>query len=311
MGLHEGRPVVTAARQIELWHTACWQARDVVAIADASPVTDHTPPKIPRRVVSSATVAPVLIMFVIAPWALAPAARAAAPSASLANIELAIDPVAPHQLETSRESAPPPTMWVETALEAQHQVPITAGVPLDATFTSLRGWVHPVTRTSELLPEQASRLFGAQRIGIERRECRAGQCGVDLDGPRGRAVVAVAGGTVVRVELHELGLDGRSGRYVRIEHEDGTLTSYMHLDRVLDSLEVGGHVEAGQLIGTLGATAVYSAPPHLHFSLEVPNHPGQHGDNLDTHYVDPAPFLVRAAITKGPELRRRVSKPTS
>ena len=153
------------------------------------------------------------------------------------------------------------------------------------------------------MPEQPSRHFGAERKGVERTECGAGHCGVDLDGPRGRPVVAVADGTVVRVERHELGLDGKSGRYVRIEHDDGTLTAYMHLDEVADGLEVGDHVDGGQYIGILGATACYVAAAHLHFSLEIPNHPGLHGDNTDTHYVDPAPFLVRAKIVldSGPQ----------
>jgi len=95
---------------------------------------------------------------------------------------------------------------------------------------------------------------------------------------------------------------------VRIEHDDGTLTAYMHLDEIADGLEVGDHVDGGQYIGTLGATAVYEAPPHLHFSLEVPNVPGTHGDNTNTHYVDPAPFLARAAIATVPD-RRRATKP--
>src|SRR5262249_48911449 len=154
---------------------------------------------------------------------------------------------------------------------------------------------HPVTGAVELMPEQASRHFGARRDGIERRECGEGHCGVDLDGPRGRPIVAVAAATVVRIELSELGLDGRSGRYVRLEHDDGTLTPYMPLDDVAD-LRIGERVAAGQYLGTLGATAVFSAPPHLHFALEVPDHPGVDGDNTDTHFVDPAPFLVRATV---------------
>src|SRR6185436_12765531 len=165
----------------------------------------------------------------------------------------------------------------------------------DESFPSLRAWTHPVTGAGELMPEQASRHFGAHREGIERAECGDGHCGVDLDGPRGRPIVAVAAGTVVRIELSELGLDGRSGRYVRIEHDDGTFTSYMHMDDVAE-IHVGDRVAAGQYVGTLGATAVFSSAPHLHFSLEVPAHPGLHGDNTNTHYVDPAPFLVRSTI---------------
>ena len=113
---------------------------------------------------------------------------------------------------------------------------------------------------------------------------------------------------MVRVERSELGLDGRSGRYVRIEHDDGSLTAYMHMDDVADGLEVGDHVEAGQYIGTLGATAIYASLPHLHFSLEIPNRAGSLGDITDTHYVDPAPFLARASIAKIPD-RRHAIKP--
>jgi len=160
------------------------------------------------------------------------------------------------------------------------------------------------------MPEQASRHFGAPRIGIERPECGAGHCGVDLDGPRGQPIVAVADGIAVRIEHSELGLDGRSGRYVRIQHEDGALTSYMHLDDIAEGLEVGDHVEAGQLIGYLGATACYTAPAHLHFSLEIPNRPDLRGDITDTHYIDPAPFLVRAMILPAGD-RHHASKPST
>ena len=95
---------------------------------------------------------------------------------------------------------------------------------------------------------------------------------------------------------------------MRIEHTDGTLTAYMHLDTIADGLEVGDQVVAGQYLGTLGATACYRAAAHLHFSLELPNHPGRHGDNTDTRYIDPAPFLVRARVVAVPD-RRHARKP--
>ncbi len=225
---------------------------------------------------------------------------------SLAQIPVDVDASEPTDRAVVHELVPPEPLTTE--LEDRYPMPMIDGQPIDEAFPSLAGWIHPVTGAAELMPEQPSRHFGAERIGIERAECGAGHCGVDLDGPRGRPVVAVEDGVVVRIERSELGLDGRSGRYVRIEHDDGTLTAYMHLDDIADGLEVGDHVDGGQYIGTLGATAVYSAPPHLHFSLEVPNHPGQHGDNTDTHYIDPAPFLVRASIVSESD-RRKSSKP--
>ena len=307
VALHEGRPLVTASGHVELWHRGCWDHRDVPFTVTARPMIAIVAPPPPRRARTAAVAALALAGAGVAVWGpveLSPAAS------SLANIELgSAEPVEVHGSVASREIAPPlPAPHTETSLEAWYPLPERDGVRLDVTFTSLGGWTHPVTASAELMPERASRHFGATRLGIERPECGSGHCGVDLDGPRGRALVAVADGKVVRVERKELGADGRSGRYVRLQHDDGTLTAYMHMDDVAEDLQVGDLVRGGQYIGTLGATAVFAAAPHLHFSLEVPRHPGAHGDTTETTYVDPAPFLVRATIVAVPE-RRHAIKP--
>jgi murein DD-endopeptidase MepM/ murein hydrolase activator NlpD len=302
VALHEGRPQVTASGAVELWHPFCWAMRDVPLVKPS--VVAPPLARAPRSRVSWPWLVGGSALVLIAWVAVRPTK---APAASLAAIDL--DPaeqVLMQAQKTEREHAPP--MLPPISDRERFAIPIVNGQPLDEMYPSLVDWTHPVTGTSELMPDQPSRHFGAERVGIQRSECGAGHCGVDLDGPRGRPVVAVADGVVVRVERHELGLDGRSGRYVRIEHDDGTLTAYMHLDDIADGLEVGDHVDGGQYIGTLGATAVYSSAPHLHFSLEVPNVPGKHGDNTNTHYVDPAPFLVRAAIAPTPD-RRHAKKP--
>ena len=308
VALVEGRPFVSSRGTVELWHARCWDVRDVpiVAVPKPQPIAIAVAP--PRQ-------APRWLVGAVAASALAGVGFAhmttdkRPPVGALANVELSTKEWVDPRLGVTRQEVVPLRMvGAETELEARYEVPDLDGKRLDERFPSLHGWIHPVTGSAELMPEQGSRHFGAQRIGIERAECGAGHCGVDLDGPRGRPIVAVAGGVVVRVERSELGLDGRSGRYVRIQHDDGTLTAYMHLDDVAEDLEVGDHVEGGQYIGTLGATAVYSAPPHLHFSVEIPRHGELHGDITDTRYVDPAPYLVRATIVKAPE-RRHAIKP--
>ena len=297
LALHEGRPFVNADGVIELWHAVCFDDRD--ALVTRSTPSDFLPtPPTPRlvRALGITVAGSMLVAVVIGQWTWGEVAPP--PAASLANVDLVAptEPIALRTFDTVHERAPSRIVTVETQTESRYAVPVHHDVRLDEQFPSLRAWFHPVTNSPELMPEQAGRHFGAQRIGIERAECGEGHCGVDLDGPRGRPIVAVAAGTVVRVELSELGLDGRSGRYVRIEHDDGTLTAYMHMDDVAD-VRVGQRVTAGQYVGTLGASAVYESAPHLHFSLEVPRHPGLHGDNTDTYYVDPAPFLVRATVT--------------
>jgi len=313
VALHEGRPQITAGA-VAVWHRACWDRRErPIVVATQAVVVGPRPVPVAAsrrtlRRLSTVFAGAALVAIVIARWAwfqLPPA------PASLANVDFAVaETVDLPSRGTANEIVPPRPLRVETQLEATWEIPTVDGVALDDAYPSLINWTHPVTASPELMPTQVSRLFGAPRAGIDvpRPECGEGHCGIDLDGPRGQPIVAVAAGKAVRVERHENGLDHRSGKYVRIEHDDGTLTAYMHLDDVADDLEVGDRVRAGQYIGTLGATAVYSAPPHLHFSLEIPNHRGSHGDTSDTHFVNPAPFLVRSSILAAPD-RRRAIKP--
>lgn len=191
-----------------------------------------------------------------------------------------------------------PAEEAAASLASRWPMPVWDGIPMDEVYPSLRGWIHPVTNAKEIVPESGGRRFGARRDGIERAECGSGHCGVDLDGPRGQPMVSVAAGKVVRIEHSELGRDGRSGRYVRIEHTDGTLTAYMHLDEIADGLSVGDRVDAGQYIGTLGATAIFSSAPHCHFSLELPVTANVRGDHTQTRYIDPSPYLARARVVQ-------------
>ena len=283
---------MSATGAIELWHPSCFAVKDARGVEVVTVVAPQ-----PRRGKRWLAVGAGVVVACVVGAAHATASKGRRASTAVVDLD-GDEAVTVKAKGTAREALP--------TLDQTFPIPRVDGQRLDDLFPSLVDWIHPVTGAAELYPEQASRHFGARREGIDRPECGEGHCGVDLDGPRGRAVVAVADGTVVRVERHEFGLDGRSGRYVRIEHEDGTLTSYMHLDSIAPGLEVGDHVDGGQQIGTLGATAVYSAAPHLHFSLEIPNQAGQHGDNTNTHYVDPAPFLMRAKIVSIPDRRHGV-----
>lgn len=307
VALHQGRPLVTATGAVELWHRGCFDHRHEPIVVAASPSVAIVAPPPPRigRIAAFAVAASALAGLGFARWTLG---AAPATSPALANIDVATAEPAP-LVTAAHESIPARTLQTETKLEARYPMPTLEGEDLDTVYPSLRGWIHPVTSSAELMPELPARHFGAERAGVEGRpECGAGHCGIDLDAPRGRPLVAVADGIVVRVERAELGADGKSGRYVRIQHDDGTLTAYMHMDDVADDLEPGDHIFAGQYVGTLGATAVGNTPPHCHFSLEVPNRQGEKGDIRDTHYIDPAPFLVRSTIVKSAQ-RRHAVKP--
>ena len=302
VSLIEGRPAVSATGAIELWHPSCWDVRHTRAVEEVTVVAPSPPPRrVGGGMVVPTAVGAAFVALAFASYAL----QVRLPSASLAamNFDTNENLSLGSQL-SEREIAP-------AALEPRdlYPVPSVDGLPLDEQYPSLLDWIHPVADTDTLLPPQSTAHFGAGRAGVDRSECGRGHCGIDLGGPIGRPVVSVGDGVVVRVEHSENGRDGRSGRYVRIEHSDGTLTAYMHLDTIIEGLQVGDRVDGGQQIGTLGASGIHTAAPHVHFALELPDEPGAQGvDHSDTHYVDPAPFLARASIAHGPQ-RRHVIKP--
>jgi murein DD-endopeptidase MepM/ murein hydrolase activator NlpD len=295
VALHEGLPSVTSDGHVALWHRDCWELRDV-PLPPAEPAPPAAPPARWRLADARRPIAVGLAAATIAGvtgW-MWPIAAADVPAVAVASREvLAVRGAMP-----AHDDPPPRSDRMVRPIEDPDEIPLLDGKPLDELYPSLKNWIHPVTASAEYMPELHARLFGSERVGIERAECGAGHCGVDLDGPRGRPIVSVAAGIVVNVERREMGGDGRSGRYVRIRHEDNTFTAYMHMDDVADGLYGGVAVARGQYLGTLGATGVYSSAPHLHFSLEVP-HPGHtdvHGDWIPTRYLNPAPFLERSTI---------------
>ncbi|MCG6136495.1 MAG: M23 family metallopeptidase [Nostoc sp. LLA-1] len=84
--------------------------------------------------------------------------------------------------------------------------------------------------------------------------------GIDIAGPSGTPIVAVASGTVVKAGWDNWGL----GNAVEIKHLDGSVTVYGHNRRLLVSK--GQQVNQGQIIAEMGSTGNSSAP-HLHFEI--------------------------------------------
>ena len=87
--------------------------------------------------------------------------------------------------------------------------------------------------------------------------------GVDLRGPQGTPVFAIARGKVV--------LSGKmhyEGNMVIIDHGNFFFTYYMHMDKLL--VEEGRIIEAGTQIGEVGSTGI-STGPHLHVSAIIRN----------------------------------------
>ena len=119
--------------------------------------------------------------------------------------------------------------------------------------------------TIDVFPVQGKCWFGdtwqAPRGGGRLHE------GVDIIAAKGNLLYAAVSGTVSKMYWDFPG--ALAGNGLRIQQDNGTYFTYLHLDTFAEDIEVGTTVTAGQVIGTVGNTG-NSATPHLHFEV----HPG-------------------------------------
>ena len=102
--------------------------------------------------------------------------------------------------------------------------------------------------------------------------------GVDIANAIGTPIVAVTDGEVI-----DAGPASGFGNWVRLRHEDGTITVYGHMETV--DVTVGEKVRAGQKIAGMGSRG-FSTGSHLHFEVR----PAGGGA------IDPVPWLQQRGI---------------
>jgi murein DD-endopeptidase MepM/ murein hydrolase activator NlpD len=107
--------------------------------------------------------------------------------------------------------------------------------------------------------------------------------GIDIAAPIGTPIYAPVEGVVVQA-----GPASGFGQAVAVEHGDGTITLYGHVNQMFAS--VGQSVSAGQQIAEVGNRG-QSTGPHLHFEV--------HTGGLYANRVNPVPWLTARGISLG------------
>lgn len=174
------------------------------------------------------------------------------------NATAALEQAAP-QILSIAEYKPVP------GLSDQLDKAVTAAEQRIATENSLRG------------PAVVKPAEGAYTSGFGMR-WGAMHAGIDLAGPIGTPILAAMDGTVI-----DSGPASGYGNWIRIQHEDGSITVYGHMSTL--NVAVGQHVTAGQQIAGMGSEG-FSTGSHLHFEI----HPGGGGA------VDPIPWLAERGV---------------
>ena len=104
--------------------------------------------------------------------------------------------------------------------------------------------------------------------------------GIDLAAPMRTPEYAAMDGVVVRA-----GSASGFGLAVYLLHENGDVTVYGHMDKIL--VEPGQYVQAGETIALLGNRG-QSTGPHLHFEV--------HQGGMNGKRIDPVPWLAERGV---------------
>jgi murein DD-endopeptidase MepM/ murein hydrolase activator NlpD len=139
----------------------------------------------------------------------------------------------------------------------------TAFASWDTTRDAELGFVTPVAG-------RLSGTFGKRRFF--NGQPRNPHSGLDIAAPTGAPILAPAAGRVI-----ETGDYFFNGNTVFIDHGEGLITMFCHMDRI--DVKVGELLQRGDPVGTVGMTGRVTGP-HLHWTI-----------SLNNNRVDPALFL--------------------
>lgn len=147
--------------------------------------------------------------------------------------------------------------------------PMSDPQPVLPTAEELFGGAEIPGAPAPALPVQGGRItsgYGQREAPMD--GASTNHRGIDIAAPVDSPVQVMGPGKVISARF-----DGPNGNIVRVQHADGYVSSYAHLNGF--DVKAGDEVRAGQQIGRVGATG-RTTGPHLHYAVKK-----------DGEFVDP------------------------
>lgn len=114
---------------------------------------------------------------------------------------------------------------------------------------------------------------------------------IDVSMPEGTPIIAVKDGKVIDMKMNS-NKGGNSPSYrpfanfIKIQHDDGTMSIYVHLKGFSEQVSIGDKVKRGQKIALSGNTG-YTTGPHLHFALQTNTGQGVRSIKFKLNGIEP------------------------
>ncbi len=114
---------------------------------------------------------------------------------------------------------------------------------------------------------------------------------MDVSMPIGTPIIAVKDGTIVDMKI-DSDKGGNNVKYrpfanfIRVKHDDGTMSIYVHLSCRSNRLNVGDRVRKGEVLALSGNTG-YTTGPHLHFAMQTNTEQGLQGIKYKLNGIEP------------------------
>ena len=173
-----------------------------------------------------------------------------------------LDSISDSTSEAAAASTPPPS-FIATSRDSASSV----NVKEDLVEPETVALVLPPLIDEEYLPNAFDGyIWPAQGVLTSGYGWRWGRMhrGIDIGAPIGTPIVAAAAGKVIGAGWHS-----GYGNLIKLEHLDGSITYYAHLDNFM--VTHGQQVKQGEQIAEMGNTG-YSTGSHLHFEVRLRGH---------------------------------------